>query len=73
MQKVEAYRQPDSVLIGSNPNFFANVTDLQKKEIEQDIPPVGFIDDGSEYMQQIEQQEQGWIQQKEEDEDYSVW
>jgi hypothetical protein len=34
---------------------------------------VGFIDDGSEYMQQIEQQEQGWIQQKEEDEDYSVW
>jgi hypothetical protein len=62
--------------------YFRDMTDInlkeimfadRMKEIEQDIPPVGFIDDGSEYMQQIEQQEQGWIQQKEEDEDYSVW
>ena len=33
------------------------------KEIEQDVVPVGFIDDGSQYMNELENREQNWIEQ----------
>jgi hypothetical protein len=33
------------------------------KEIEQDVVPVGFIDDGSQYMSELENREQNWIEQ----------
>ena len=30
------------------------------KEIDEDVPPVGFIDDGSEHMKQIERADDPW-------------
>lgn len=49
--------------------FFADMTDInlkqmmfeqKMKEIEEDIVPFGFIDDGSQHIQQIEQEGQPW-------------
>ena len=51
--------------------YFRDMTDInlkeimfaeRMKEIEQDVVPVGFIDDGSQYINEIENKEQGWIQ-----------
>jgi len=51
--------------------YFRDMTDInlkeimfadRMKEIDQDVVPVGFIDDGSQYINEIENKEQGWIQ-----------
>ena len=50
-------------------NYFGEMTDINLKEmmfkqrikeIEEDVLPFGFIDDGSEYIQQQEQEEHPW-------------
>ena len=47
--------------------YFRDMTDInlkeimfseRMKEIEQDVVPVGFIDDGSQYMNELENREQ---------------
>jgi hypothetical protein len=52
--------------------YFRDMTDInlkeimfseRMKEIEQDVVPVGFIDDGSQYMNELENREQNWIEQ----------
>ena len=52
--------------------YFRDMTDInlkeimfseRMKEIEQDVVPVGFIDDGSQYMSELENREQNWIEQ----------
>jgi len=56
--------------------FFADMTDIDLKqlmfeqrvrEIEEDIPPFGFIDDGSDYIQHIETQDNPWAIEYSED------
>ena len=50
-------------------NYFAELTNInlkqmmfenRMKEIEEDVLPFGFIDDGSEYIEQQEQQDHPW-------------
>ena len=43
------------------------------KEIEQDVVPVGFIDDGSQYINEIENKEQSWIQTPYDQDDVEDW
>ena len=43
------------------------------KEIEQDVVPVGFIEDGSQYINEIENKEQGWIPTPYNQDDVDEW
>jgi hypothetical protein len=62
--------------------YFRDMTDInlkeimfseRMKEIEQDVVPVGFIDDGSQYINEIENKEQGWIQTPFDQDDIEDW
>ena len=62
--------------------YFRDMTDInlkeimfseRMKEIEQDVVPVGFIDDGSQYINEIENKEQGWIQTPYNQDDVEDW
>ena len=62
--------------------YFRDMTDInlkeimfadRMKEIEQDVVPVGFIDDGSQYINEIENKEQGWIQTPYDHDDVEDW
>jgi|TARA_B100000674_G_scaffold99074_1_gene71852 hypothetical protein len=62
--------------------YFRDMTDInlkeimfadRMKEIEQDVVPVGFIDDGSQYISEIENKEQGWIQTPYNQDDVEDW
>tara|TARA_Y100000589_G_scaffold319319_1_gene347747 strand:+ start:262 stop:693 length:432 start_codon:yes stop_codon:yes gene_type:complete len=62
--------------------YFRDMTDInlkeimfadRMKEIEQDVVPVGFIDDGSQYISEIENKEQGWIQTPYNQDDVDDW
>ena len=62
--------------------YFRDMTDInlkeimfadRMKEIEQDVVPVGFIDDGSQYINEIENKEQGWIQTPYDQDDIEDW
>ena len=62
--------------------YFRDMTDInlkeimfseRMKEIEQDVVPVGFIDDGSQYINEIENKEQGWIQTPYNQDDIDEW
>ena len=62
--------------------YFRDMTDInlkeimfadRMKEIEQDVVPVGFIDDGSQYINEIENKEQGWIQTPFDQDDVEDW
>ena len=62
--------------------YFRDMTDInlkeimfseRMKEIEQDVVPVGFIDDGSQYINEIENKEQGWIQTPYDQDDVEDW
>ena len=62
--------------------YFRDMTDInlkeimfadRMKEIDQDVVPVGFIDDGSQYIDEIENKEQGWIQTPYDQDDVDDW